>query len=151
MSKDYNIIDEKTLRQFGKDYVKILTIMLKKAGKKASGALINSLDFRLKETANEILIVLQANDYLEYVDKGRKPGKFPPIKAISKWTSLKGIPQSAAFPIAYNIFKFGIKPTNVIDKTIKEIMTSPTLAKKYEDEMVENVEKIIFEQFKNKK
>lgn len=145
------LFDDTAIKMFGKDYVKILTIMLKRAGKSASGALINSLDFRVQAEAKEIQIILEANDYLEYVDRGRKPGKFPPIKAIAKWCSLKGIPQSAAFPIAYNMFKFGVKPTNVIDKTIKEIMSSPTLKNKYEDEMVKNVENIIFDQFKNNK
>jgi len=143
------LFDTSLLKQFGKDYVKILTIMLKRAGKSASGALINSLDFRLKREAKEILIILESNDYLEWVDKGRKPGSWPPVDAIRKWVSLKGIPQTAVYPIGKKIFDFGIEPTNVIDKTIKEIQTSNNFRKRYEDEMIENVEEIIFNQFKN--
>ena len=146
-----DLFDDSNLKMFGKDYIKVLTIMLKKAGKDASGALINSLDYRLVDEAGEIKIILEANDYLGYVDRGRKPGKYPNIKAISKWVSLRGIPQSAVFPIAHKIFKFGIKPTNVIDKTIREITTSPTFKKKYEDDLVEKVESVIYEQFKNNK
>ena len=153
MSKKVELYDEKTLKEFGKDYVKILTIFLKKNRKIASGALVNSINFKLKETAEQILIILESNDYLEWVDKGRKPGKYPPLKAISEWARLKGISQDAVFPIAKKIFKFGIEPTNVIQDTIKEIETSPTFRKRYEDELLENVENIMGYQFEelNKK
>jgi len=145
------LYDKKTLNEFGKDYVKILTTFLKKNKKVASGALVNSLNYKLKETAGEILIVLEANDYLEWVDKGRKPGKYPPIKAISQWAKIKGISQDAVWPIAHSIYKFGIKPTNVIKQTINEIQSSPTLKRKYEDELSSNIENIIAEEFKKLK
>lgn len=151
--KKIELYDKKTLNEFGKDYAKILTIFLKKNKKSASGALINSINWKLKETAQEILIILESNDYLEWVDKGRKPGKYPPLKAISQWAKLKGISQEAVFPIARKIFKFGIEPTNVIAKTIKEIQTSPTFQKKYEDELLKNVENMVGLEFEelNKK
>jgi hypothetical protein len=153
MGKKVELYDEKTLKEFGKDYVKILTIFLKKNRKIASGALVNSINFKLKETAEQILIILESNDYLEWVDKGRKPGKYPPLKAISEWARLKGISQDAVFPIAKKIFKFGIEPTNVIQDTITEIETSPTFRKRYEDKLLENVENIMGYQFEelNKK
>lgn len=153
MGKKVELYDEKTLKEFGKDYVKILTIFLKKNRKIASGALVNSINFKLKETAEQILIILESNDYLEWVDKGRKPGKYPPLKAISEWARLKGISQDAVFPIAKKIFKFGIEPTNVIQSTITEIETSPTFRKRYEDKLLENVENIMGFQFEelNKK
>ena len=153
MSKKVELYDEKTLKEFGKDYVKILTIFLKKNRKIASGALINSINFKLQEKAKEILIILESNDYLEWVDKGRKPGKYPPLRAISEWARLKGISQNAVFPIARKIFKFGIEPTNVIADTIKEIETSPTFQKRYEDTLLKNVEEIMGYQFEelNKK
>jgi hypothetical protein len=144
---DINLFDKKQLNQFGKDYVKILTIYLKKAGKKSTGALINSIDYRLQETASEINLIILSNDYLTYVDQGRKPGSFPPIKEIAKWASVNGIAPEAVYPIARNIFKFGIKPTNVIQKTIKEIETSPSLNKKYEEALIKNVENILIEKF----
>jgi len=147
MSKKVELYDEQTLKEFGKDYVKILTIFLKKNRKVASGALINSINFKLQEKAKEILIILESNDYLEWVDKGRNPGKYPPLRAISDWARLKGISQNAVFPIARKIFKFGIEPTNVIADTIKEIETSPTFQKKYEDTLLKNVEEIMGYQF----
>lgn len=140
------ILNARDVKIFGRDYVKILIIMLKKAGKRSSGALINSIDFRLKEQANQINIELIANDYLKYVDEGRRAGTYPPISAIAKWTSINGISKSAAFPIARSIFKFGIKPTHVLDKTSKEILSSPALDRKYEDSLRDNLEDLIYDE-----
>ena len=137
------IIDDQTARMFGQDYVKILTALLKKKGKVGSGALINSLDYRVQESANQISIIIQSNDYLKFVDEGRKPGSYPPIQAISAWANLKGISQDAVFPIARSIYKFGIKPTNVIQETNNEFLNSQTLANKYEQRISTNIEDIV--------
>ncbi len=144
-----NLISKQKLKDFGKDYVKILWRELKREGKNATGSLLNSLDYRIVEDAKAIRIEILANDYLTWVDKGRKPGKYPPIKAISNWAKVKGISQDAVFPIARKIFKFGIKPTNVIQRVVKEFETSSTLKKKYEDEVVNTIIKSIND--KNKK
>lgn len=148
MAKDKSLFSKENLDLFGREYAKMLTIFLKQSGKKATGALINSIDYRLKEDAEGIQLLIEANDYLEYVDKGRKPGSYPPISEISKWASIKGIPQEAVWPIAHKIFKFGIEPTNVIDKTVNSIMTNSRLNQKMEDELVKNVEQIIFDKLK---
>lgn len=137
------IIDDSTAKMFGQDYVKILTALLKKKGKVGSGALINSLDYRIQESANQISIIIQSNDYLKFVDEGRKPGSYPPIQAISRWASLKGISQDAVFPIARSIYKFGIKPTNVIQQTNNEFLNSQTLANKYQERISTSVEDIV--------
>jgi len=138
-----DLYDKKVLNEFGKDYVKILIRLLKKEGKVASSALINSISYKLKEQAGLIQYQLIANDYLQYVDEGRKPGSYPPIRAIADWVRVKGISKDAIFPIARSIFKFGIKPTNVLKKTLTEIQTSPTLRNKYEETLVENMEKLL--------
>ena len=145
-----DLVSKKKLNMFGKDVVKILTIMLKRAGKSNTGALINSLDYRLVETANEIVVYLESNSYLKYVDEGRKVGTWPNTSAIKKWVRQKGLPDSAAFPISRSIFKFGIKPTNVIDKTMKEITSSKTILSKLEEDIVNNVETLLVKQFENK-
>jgi hypothetical protein len=50
--------------------------------------------------------------YGKFIDKGRKPGKMPPLKDISNWCKIKGIPQTAAFPIAKSIGEKGFKGIN---------------------------------------
>ena len=139
-----DIIDDSLAKEFGKDYIRIILALLKKNGKVASGALINSLVPRIQSTANDLKVFIEANDYLKFVDEGRKKGTYPPIQVISKWASIKGIPQRAVFPIARSIFKKGIKPTNVIQLTTKEFETSPTLTNKYEGNMVDKIENKIF-------
>jgi len=140
------IIDKKLANEFGKDYVKIMVAMLrgnKPYPKVASGSLVNSINYRLQDTANGINVILLANDYLKYVDQGRKPGTYPPIQAIQRWVAIKGLPKQAAWAIRTNIFKFGIKPTRVIDKTKRAIELSRNVNRIYEQRMVDNIVKVI--------
>jgi len=73
---DNKIFDKKLANEFGKDYVKIMVAVLKgnkPYPKVASGSLINSINYKLQDTAQGINVVLVANDYLKYVDQGRRP------------------------------------------------------------------------------
>ena len=142
------IIDKKLANEFGKDYVKVMVALLKgnrPFAKVASGSLVNSINYRLQDTANGINLILLANDYLKWVDRGRKPGTYPPIQAIQRWVAIKGIPKQAAWAIRTNIFKFGIKPTRVIAKTRFQLETNRKYAQKYEraivDTLTKNIEK----------
>jgi len=144
------------LEMWGREYVDILTKNLLQAGKRASGKLINSLDHRVKMDSEGWIIEILGEDYLEYVDQGvdgifsvygspyRYTNKMPPVSEISKWCSIKGISQSAAFAIAKNIFKFGIEPTYAISKTEREfkvelgelaLLIEEAIVKKYKDEI----------------
>ncbi len=87
---------------------------------KASGSLLN--DIEIKTTDDSIEVYLPK--HWRYVDEGRKPGKYVPIKPLIEWATIKlGLSgkeaKSAAFGISKNIYKFGIKPTyfysNAID------------------------------------
>ncbi len=134
-------LDDTNSKIFGKDYIKILTAELIKHKKKSSGSLIKSLDSRVQSTAEVISIYLDGNDYLKFVDEGRKAGSYPNLKAISNWVKIKGISQEAVFPIANKIYKFGIKPTNVIQSTINIIERDET---KYEKVIAENSEELLY-------
>lgn len=141
-----NIVDKKLANEFGKDYVRTLIALLKgnkPYGKVASGRLINSINYRLQEVAKEINVIIEANDYLEYVDRGRRPGTYPPIKPLKEWARIKGMGENAAYPIQKKIFKMGIKPTNVINRTTREFETSPTFTRKYEAMIVDKLEESI--------
>jgi len=154
------IFGKKLLDQFGNDYVNTLTKELLRYNKKASGNLINSLDYRVVREAKKIQLIIQANDYLKYVDKGvsgterkfsgtpyKYTTKMPPLSALSKWASLKGIPQNNVYAVQRSIFKFGIKPTNVIQKTNK-IMAEKVI-NKFSKIIANDVEKYVsFELFK---
>lgn len=148
------ILDRKLLNQFGKDYVNVLVFLLKnntipsRTGlppypKVASGRLINSIDYRLRETATSLQFQLLAENYLEYVDKGRKPGTYPPIQAIRRWTQLKGLPKGSEYGVQKNIYKFGIKPTNVLRRAQLRIETFREFQAKYEKGVVDSIVRTI--------
>jgi hypothetical protein len=145
---EFQPITERKMKEFGKDYVKILVRELLRAGKQATGQLIRSINYKLKEEAEVYLIDIESAPYLKWVDEGRKPGSYPPIKPLIKWAQVKGIPKEAAWGIQKNIYKFGIKPTNVISKVVREFETSSTLQRKYENEVVENLVKMINQNYK---
>jgi hypothetical protein len=120
--------EDKVLREaleiFGKGYIEELGKQLKAEDKDASGNLLRSLDSRVIKTAMGTLytIELKAADYLKYVDGGRRRGTYPPLNAIQKWVDLKGISRSAVFPIMRKIKEEGIKPTNVIEKSLNAVL-----------------------------
>ena len=144
-------MDDKELKRlykiYGEKFIQLLAVEIKRSNKIASGALLNSIAFELKDIAKGVEIIVGGEKYLGYVDEGRKPGKYAPIKEIEKWCSIKGIPKSAAWAINKKIFKFGIKPTNIIDKAIKSFSGYATkrleedLAKEIEEQLIKGIKK----------
>lgn len=153
-------IDPQLARQFGKDYIKIITQLLLKNNissrpglrpypKNATGNLIRSFNYRLQDTARGIQTVISAEPYLTYVDKGRRaypesaPEKKPPIAPLLQWARVKGLPSAAAYGARHNIWRGGIKPTNVIRRATSIYENSRENNRKYEERMVNNIIKII--------
>ena len=132
------ILHKGGLDAIGKMAVKILIQEITKA--KGSTRIVNQIDYRLQDTAK---IIIEAPGYLEFIDKGRRKGKMPPIQVISQWAKLKGINPKYAWPIAVNIMKFGIPATNVIQKTIGRI--DQELTKEIETRIAHYVEEQITE------
>ena len=143
-------LTEKDKRRFGDEYVRELIKALRAYKKDASGRLIKSIDYRLTETAYELNFFINSEDYLTYVDQGRKRGSYPPIKEIAKWVSLKGLPKSAAFPIANKIYKFGIKPTNVLDKVERKVLYGKAFDT-LQNDITNNIETVILNNIQNTK
>ena len=131
-------LTEANRKQFGDDYVRIIAKEIKSAGKSASGKLIRSLDYRLSDDASAIHFIFGAEDYFTFVDEGRRPGSFPPIQALAKWARIKGISKDAVFPIAKSIYRFGIKPANIFEKSNAKAMNGKVFDD-LEDNIGENV------------
>jgi hypothetical protein len=123
---------DKAIEILGEELVNKLREALRNANKNSSGNLIKSVDYKIIKQADETILQLVAADYLEYVDEGRKPGKFPPLKALDKWIVRRGIAPrdkkgkfisraSVKFLIARSIAKNGIKGIHVVRKTIEEV------------------------------
>ncbi|MFN9371167.1 MAG: hypothetical protein ACK6D3_04700, partial [Planctomycetaceae bacterium] len=100
---------KKQLEALGREYVAELTKQLISADKVATGQLISSLDYEVLDTVNGLFLSIISEDYLINVDKGRRPGKRPPQKAIQKWIEARNIkfkkqtPNQTAFIIARSI------------------------------------------------
>lgn len=127
-------IDNKNLRKqleiIGVDAIGYITKILVENDKQVTGNLIKSLDFRIIEETNKLFLQILAAPYFKFVDEGRKRGKMPPVKPIQKWSERKGIKfknmsqQQTAFVIARSIGKKGIRPLNITNKLIDEIIKS---------------------------
>lgn len=118
---------EEALQIFGEEYIEEMAKILRKQDKIASGDLIRSLDTRVLKTGfgTSYTLKILAEEYLKYVESGRKPNsKAPPIEPIKKWTREKGIPEGLAYPIAKSIGIKGIKPVDVIAKAFDQVTRS---------------------------
>jgi hypothetical protein len=101
--------------------------------KVATGRLLNSLTYRVQDEGGQPVLVLTYVDYFKYVNLGRRPGvKRVPMKVLFDWIKIKKIrgrdkkgrfikDMSLAWAIQTNIFKYGIRPANIYDKTLDSL------------------------------
>ena len=100
----------------------------------ASDTLYNSVKLLpIKVTNNYFEVQLSLEDYWKYVEKGRLPGKWPPISAIEKWIEIKPVlprpmdngklptTQQLAFFISSKIGLKGIKPRPLLQQSVEEV------------------------------
>ena len=90
-----------------------------------TGALYNSINVSFDEGTNKMKINML--DYWRYVNDGRQPGQYVPLKPLMAWMRTKGMNRDpkgrfkkfnikgAAFAISKSIKQFGIQPTNFYD------------------------------------
>lgn len=121
-----------TIKNIADDFVVELKNKLKANGSNASGTLSNSLKGIVKQNGKYIVISIQLEDYWQFVENGRKAGKYPPLSDIRKWISVKPIlprptksgklptANQLAFLIARKISKVGTKAKPFLSNTIKD-------------------------------
>lgn len=119
MGEEDLIETRRVLENYGEETLNSMRNILSNSGKISSGNLISSLSYDITFDGSDLNIEFQMPDYGEFVDRGRKPGKQPPISSIRQWAQIKGIPQSAVFPIARKIGKEGIKATPFFSSSIE--------------------------------
>ena len=76
------------------------------------------------KSSGNIVIQLLLNDYVQYIESGRKAGsKFPPIQPIVQWAKKRGIPtdNSTIFLIRRKIAEDGIRPRPFMYKVLETI------------------------------
>ena len=103
--------------------------------KYASGQLYDSIKGTVVSTPDGAVAELQYADYFKYVNEGRRPErKRVPISVLLDWIKIRGVRfrnergrfrrggnLQMAFAIQQNIYKYGIKPTNIYDKGLDGI------------------------------
>lgn len=133
---DKNEALKEAMRKYGEALVTELIQQIKDADKVATGYLAKNIDYELIEALDMISIGIKAPEYLEFVDQGREKGaKQPPYEPIMKWAKIRGLQKfrdkkgrfisdkARAFIIARGISKNGIKPTNVIKKSLRKLQS----------------------------
>ena len=134
-----------TIKKITDDFVVELKNKLTANDSNASGTLSNSIRGIVKQNGKYIVISIQLEDYYQFVENGRKAGKYPPLSAIRKWISVKPVlprptksgklptQNQLAFLIARKISKVGtkarpfLKPTltsfDLVGKVYNEVLT----------------------------
>ena len=100
----------------------------------------NNIDIVVNNDGTTDLIM---PEYSMFVEFGRKPGKQPPLNVIYAWCKSKGIPLTAAFPIARKIGRTGIKAKPfmyVYDDQVDKLVD--LVGDLVVDEIVEDVERL---------
>lgn len=132
------------MNKYGAEVVAEMITRLNGFRKKASGNLIKSISYDVEVNGKNIVLNIDAEPYWKYVDKGRKPGKFVPVNALRKWVKVKGIPESAIYPINYKIYKKGIAPTNFATTTLtrRKSKFEEMVAKAYKEDMIDYLQRL---------
>ena len=143
---------KKALKIFGEEYVGVMSDILRKSDKIASRQLIESLKTRVYKTGLGTSYTLKviAAEHLKYVESGRRKGATPPpVAPIKQWIKDKniGLPEGAAYGVAKNIGKNGIKPLDVVNKAFKDVQNSIEF-RRLEDGAADWVDDLISERFK---
>ena len=129
------------IENFGQNVITDMQDELSKNGSLATGNLYQSINYNYQSSIENILVNFISEDYATFVEQGRQAGTYPPISKIMQWCEVKGLPDKAAFPIAKNIFKFGIKPKpfllNNFQNRRQEFVIE--LIKLYEKEIISTV------------
>jgi len=115
------VISPELSKALGDELKKNLIQELRRTKAIATGDLINSLKIDVEKTDDGAIISIGGNEYITFIEKGRKRGKYAPIKPLEKWVMAKGLANdkkkvtAIAFAINNKIKKEGIKPRPILE------------------------------------
>ena len=107
----------------------------------ASGNLINNIDVFWKDNleSGKPQLVVEMPEYWLWVDQGRRPGRYPPLSAIDRWSIVKQglsgvrdeqgrfIPRKTLnFLRARSIARYGYYKTDFVNKAINSVINQVT-------------------------
>ena len=141
---------DKDYREFLRRIARVLKALNVRIANEADIPMKSNLtrSFQVKVRPDFRRMQFLANDYLEYVDKGRRAGtRKVPINALLDWITRYNVvapgktPVQLAFAIQQNIYKNGIEPKPVLGRMQQEMVD--TIA----DGMARELEKSIADEF----
>jgi len=124
-----------------------------------TGNLYNNIDYRIFNDENglpdSISIIME--DYYYWVDRGRRPGKFPPVRAIKEWILRRPVTfrpidgkipsaDTQAFLIGRSIAQKGIYKTSFLNKARAAALDDAI--ELMGEEYAEQLEEILFERIR---
>ena len=124
---------QQVLQDYAKEAEEIYKYQISLGGKNASRKLTDTIKSNVVvgDQAYEVTLTLQ--EYWKYIESGRTPGKFPPVKALLDWISVKPIiprpdadgriptPKQLSFLIGRKIKEEGIQPFPALETTKEEL------------------------------
>lgn len=126
---------ENILIKFAEEFEVLLKSKILSADMIATGQLHNTLEVSSLYINNqEWKIILRAEDYVNMIEDGRKAGKFPPLRSILEWITIKGILPRAdelgnevsneqlAFLIGRKIAQRGVTGKQLISISLNELI-----------------------------
>ena len=128
----------KIVEEIGRDIVALAQFVIdndsigvnKKAGKNTlrDSLLIRDVDSRVSFGGNGDNVVIEVlfNNYIDYIEKGRRPGTMPPVSALKEWAQSRGIPtdNGTLFAIANAVKRDGIEGRPILATLEREIENS---------------------------
>ena len=124
---------QQVLQDYAKDAAEIYKYQISLGGKNASRQLTDTIKSKIMLGNQAYEVSLNLQEYWKYVESGRAPGKFPPVKAILDWISVKPIiprpdangriptPNQLSFLIGRKIKEEGIDPFPALETTKEEL------------------------------
>lgn len=84
-------IVSRILREWAEKYtIEARENLISKKGK-ATGRLLESINYDLETRDTIVSVHINMEDYAKFVNDGRGPGKYPPLKEIEDWIKVRGI------------------------------------------------------------
>lgn len=124
---------QKVLQEYAKEAEEIYKYQIALGGKNASRQLTDTIKSKVVVGSHAYEVTLSLQEYWKYIEYGRAPGKFPPVKALLDWISVKPViprpddhgriptPNQLSFLIGRKIKEEGIKPFPALETTKEEL------------------------------
>lgn len=116
------MLSDVIIRDIKADIMQIVQIAIEGIGLKDSN-LYKSLEVIANNNQDDLVFGFMLNDYVTYVESGRRKGKMPPVEPIVNWCKRHNIDytNSVVYAIRKVIGEEGIRPRPFLDKIFEEV------------------------------